>query len=437
MARGFLKPQTTAGWKRSLDLLFSYTYKVLKLYDNLNQLAIQTRRMSMRLTWWKLRICTAAALALCVAFVPSIWAQQQSREYVNRQAAMVHMSGLLRLVETIPLPTEGYMDHLSYDLKNQHLFLSAENNKEIVVVDMKAGKVIHETKVGGNPRKPFFDPSTNELWVDLGDNTVVALNGATFEVVKTIELTGGKNAAGRDPDNAAFDAAKGLYYVAVRTRDEGSKEGSIEIVDTKAAKLIGRIKMEGQEPAGIVLDAPANRLYAGMGDVVNGESVVKVVDTEKRAIVAEWSTAGGPQPHVAGLDAAHHRLFMGSRLGGGHNVDPGKLVIINTDTGKVVETLDATGGGDEIFFDAPSKRVYFSGSTGTLAVFHEDDPDHFQLLGKVPTGAIAKSGIWIPELKRYYAAVPKHLVQLIPTTQYGVRDWITEEAHLMVFEEIP
>jgi hypothetical protein len=142
------------------------------------------------------------------------------------------------------------------------------------------------------------------------------------------------------------------------------------------------VKMEGQEPAGIVLDPVANRLYAGMGDVVNGESIVKVVDTAKRAIVAEWSTAGGPQPHVAGLDAANHRLFMGSRLGGGHNVDPGKFVIINTDTGKVVQTLDATGGGDEIFFDAPSKRVYFSGSTGTLAVFHEDDPDHFRFLEK-------------------------------------------------------
>jgi len=391
----------------------------------------------MRLAHVRLGIHAVAALTLLMVSVSSIRAQQQTKEYVNRQAPMARMAGLLRLVETIPLPTEGYMDHLSYDLKNQHLFLSAENNKKIVVVDMKAGKVIHETTVGGNPRKPFFDPSTNELWVDLGDNTVVALNGTTFEVVKTIELTGGKNDPGRDPDNAAFDAAKGLYYVAVRTRDEGSKEGSIEIVDTRAAKLIGRIKMEGQEPAGIVLDAPANRLYAGMGDVVNGESVVKVVDTAKRAIVAEWSTAGGPQPHVAGLDAAHHRLFMGSRLGGGHNVDPGKLVIMNTDTGKVIQTLDATGGGDEIFYDAPSKRIYFSGSTGTLAVFHEDDPDHFELLGKVPTGAIAKSGIWIPELKRYYAAIPKHLVQLTPTTQYGVRDWITEEAHLMVFDEIP
>ena len=391
----------------------------------------------MRLMKGKAKIYAAVVLTLCAILVSRIGAQQQSKEYVNRQMPMVHMTGLLRLVETIPLPTEGYMDHLTYDLKNQHLFLSGENNKEVVVVDMKAGKVIQETKVGGNPRKPFFDSVANELWVDLGDNTAVALNGSTFEVTKTVELTGGKDAPTRDPDNAAYDPAKGLYYVGVRTRKAGTKDGSIEIVDTRAAKLVGRITMDGDEPAAIALDAPANRLYVGMGDVVNGESTVKVVDIGKRTVIAEWSTAGGPQPHVAGLDAAHHRLFMGSRLGGGHNVDPGKLVIFNTETGKVVQTLDATGGGDEIFFDAPSQRVYFSGSTGTLAVFHEDDPDHFRLLGKVPTGAIAKSGIWIPELKRYYAAVPKHLVQLTPTTQYGIRDWITEEAHLMVFEEMP
>jgi DNA-binding beta-propeller fold protein YncE len=133
------------------------------------------------------------------------------------------------------------MDHLSYDLKGQHLFLSAENNQEIVVIDMKAGKVIRETKVSGNPRKPFFDTNTNALWVDLGDNTVVALDGTTFEVTKTIELTGGKNAPGRDPDNGAFDAAKGIYYVG---SDQGGRHerGSIEIIDTKAGKLVGSIR---------------------------------------------------------------------------------------------------------------------------------------------------------------------------------------------------
>src|SRR6266699_3117331 len=288
-----------------------------------------------------LSLCTLCVLSVCTIFVLSAGAQQQPKPYVNKQAPMEHWSGLLRLVETIPIPTEGYIDHLSYDLKNQHLFISGENNKKLVVVDMKAGK------------------------------------------------------------------------------------------------LVGSIKMDGNDPAGMILDRAANRLYVGMGDVVNGESVVKVIDTNKRAVIAEWPITGGPQPHTAGLDAAHHRLFMGSRRGGGHVVDPGKFVVINTDTGKVVQALDAAGGADEIFYDASNSRVYFSGSSGTLVVFHEDDPDHFRQLGKVPTGAIAKSGIWIPEQKRYYSAVPKHLVQLMPTTQYGVGDWVTEESHLKVFEEVP
>jgi DNA-binding beta-propeller fold protein YncE len=374
---------------------------------------------------------------LCMMFVCKASGQQPQKEYANRQAPMERWSGLLRLVETIPIPTEGYIDHLSYDLKNQHVFISGENNKKLVVVDLKAGKVIHETPLGGNPRRPFFDPATNELWLDLGDNTAVAISGTTFEVTKTVELTAGKNAAHRDPDNAAYDPVKGLYYVGIVTGAQGNREGTIEIVDTKAAKLVGSIKMDGNDPAGIILDRAANRLYVGMGDVVNGESVVKVIDTNKRAVIAEWPITGGPQPHTAGLDAAHHRLFMGSRIGGGHVVDPGKFVVINTDTGMVVQALDAAGGADEIFYDAPTARIYFSGSSGTLVVFHEDDPDHFRMLGKVPTGAIAKSGVWIPELKRYYAAVPKHLVQLMPTTQYGVGDWLTEESHLMVFEEVP
>jgi hypothetical protein len=56
------------------------------------------------------------------------------------------------------------------------------------------------------------------------------------------------------------------------------------------------------------------------------------------------------------------------------------------------------------------------------------------MLGKVPTGAIAKTGALVPELKRLYIAVPKHIVQTPP---YGANDYITEEAHLMTFEVLP
>jgi DNA-binding beta-propeller fold protein YncE len=377
-----------------------------------------------------MKIYVAALSALLTVFGVS---NAVGQEKYNKQLPMVHMAGLLGLVETIPLPTEGYMDHLTVDLKNQHLFISGENNKSFVVVDLRAGKVIHETKgLGGNPRKPFFDSKTNLIWVDLGDNTVVGIDASTYEVTKTVELSGGKGAAKRTPDNAAYDPGRSLYYAGVGT--SGTLDGSIEIVDTKAAKLVASIKMNGSGPDGIALDPSGKRLYVGMGDVVNGESICKVIDTEKREVDAEWPITGGPQPHVAALDAAHHRLFIGSRLQGGHQGEPGKLVVMNTDTGKVVQVLDSVGGADEIFYDAPTGRIYFSGSTGTIAVFKQKDPDHYDLLGKVPTGAIGKSGLWIPELKRYYAAVPKHVVETPP---YGARDYINEEAHLMVFDYLP
>ena len=107
---------------------------------------------------------------------------------------------------------------------------------------------------------------------------------------------------------------------------------------------------------------------------------------------------------------------------------------MDTQTGKVVQALDTVGGADEVQFDAPTKRIYFVGTTGSLEVFKQLDADHYKSLGKVPTGAIAKTGLWVPELKRMYIAVPKHIVQTPP---YGQNDYITEESHLMTFDFLP
>jgi DNA-binding beta-propeller fold protein YncE len=381
-----------------------------------------------------MKLPSTLAWILVLAVARGALGQSEPQQYVNRQLPMQHMAGLLQLMETIPLPTQGYMDHLACDLRRGHLFIAGENNNEVVVVDLTAGKVLHVTPLAGHPRKPFYDPALDQLWVDIGDNTVVALSGASFAPVRRVELTGGANAIDRDPDNAAYDAAQQRYYVAVRNRVAGSEAGSIEIIDTRSARLVAHLPLHVDEPAALALDAAAARLYVGIGDVVGGQSVVKVIDTRDRTVVAEWPIPGGPQPHVAAIDPAHHRLFLGSRLGGGHTAEPGKLIVLSADTGRLVQALDAPGGGDEIFYDSASARLYFSGSTGTLAVYHEDDPDHVRFLGSVPTGALAKSGLWVPQLQRYYAAVPAHLVQVLPLSQYGMGDWVTEQAHLMVFQ---
>ena len=102
---------------------------------------------------------------------------------------MITMSGLLRLVQTIPLPSEGYIDHLAIDVKGQRLFIAGEANKSLIVVGLREGKVIHVTEgLTGNPRKPLYMSETNEIWTDLSDNTVVAISGTTYAVTKTVAL---------------------------------------------------------------------------------------------------------------------------------------------------------------------------------------------------------------------------------------------------------
>ena len=415
------------------------------------------------------------AVIFCALFVTTVRSQQPQ----SQQLPMMHMSGLLRLAETIPVPTDGYMDRLAVDVKGQRLFICGEAAKSLFVVDLRAGKVVHETKgLAAMPKKVFYLPDANEIWATLTNSSVAVFSGTTYEVTKTVELSayGDPN---RGADNAAYDPNEHLLYAGVESFVSGNfvemggggahtaENASIEIVDTKTAKLVGSIKLPGGDPSGIALDAPGKRMYVAMGDVIGGESHTEVLDLEKRSVVAEWPITGGPVPHVAALDAAHDRLFVGSRMkphegeiGGGHQHEPGKLVIMDTETGKVVQALDSVGGADNLDFDAATGRIYFTGTTGTVAVFREIDPDHFELLGKVPTGALAKSGLWVPELKRFYSAVPKHYVLTPPRATHDLQadlskelsiteggtqgknvpilsNLIVEDAHVMVFDYVP
>jgi len=63
------------------------------------------------------------------------------------------------LAQTIPLPTEGYMDHMTVDIKGQRLFLCGENSYSLVVVDLRVARSFIVTKgLPAMPKKPFYLP---------------------------------------------------------------------------------------------------------------------------------------------------------------------------------------------------------------------------------------------------------------------------------------
>ena len=356
---------------------------------------------------------SAILLTLWMALVPSAYAQTEPPA---------------KLIGYITLPDlEGWMDHMAVDVKTRRLFVPAEQKKAMEIVDLAAGKVIHTiTGFDGAPRKTVYIPQANQIWVDDG-GSVKSFDASSYQLLKNIPFDLDKSAK-LIPDNGNFDPKSGLFYVTI-TADANSAtatvKGSVEIVDTKTGTRVGNIKLDGTDPSGIAFDAATPRMFVILGDTAQ----VQVIDRDKRAIIATWEITGGTQPHTVAIDTAHHRLFVGARIKPGHIYKPGKMVVMDTETGKVVAALDTEGGADEIQYDAASGRVYFTGTTGHVDVFRQVDADHYEHLGKLVTAADAKTSLLVPELKRFYVAVPKRNVAVPPT-----RDVITEDAELLVFE---
>src|SRR5260370_17332125 len=108
----------------------------------------------------------------------------------------------------------------------------------------------------------------------LTDSTVVAISGTTYEVTKTVKLSGYGD-PNRGADNAAYDPAAHLIYAGVEVFEDfggsgqhGSTDASIDIVDTKTAKLVGGIKLPGDYPAGLTIEPSAKRFYVPICDIV-------------------------------------------------------------------------------------------------------------------------------------------------------------------------
>jgi DNA-binding beta-propeller fold protein YncE len=100
------------------------------------------------------------------------------------------------------------------------------------------------------------------------------------------------------------------------------------------------------------------------------------------------------------IDESHHRLFVACR--------DGNLVVLDSDTGKVLQTLPISTGVDDMVYDPASQRIYVACGEGFVNVYHQIDADHYQSIGKVPTGPLGKTGLLVPELEKYFVAVPPH-----------------------------
>ncbi len=299
----------------------------------------------------------------------------------------------LKLIATIPLLGlhDGDFDHFAPDVDGHRLFLTGEENEKVLVLDTNTNQLIHTIEDVKAPHAILFRKDLRKLFIVAGDASAVQVyDSDSYKLIGEVKVS-------IDADSIAYEPASHYLYVVNGGREAHTPYSLISVIDTDNSKKLRDVKIDTNHVEAIVPEKSGPRMFCNL----TGKSAVGVLDRNTSALLATWPLPAGAKLNVAmALDEPDHRLFVVTR-------NPGQLIILNSDSGKVITTVPAVGMVDDMSYDAQHKRLYLAGD-GALDVFEQKDPDHYALLAKIPGGFRAKTGILVPELNRYYLAVPHH-----------------------------
>jgi YVTN family beta-propeller protein len=294
--------------------------------------------------------------------------------------AKAQTSEPLRLEKSIELAgVQGRIDHMSLDVQGQRLFVAALGNNTVEVIDLKAGKRTSTIPGLREPQGVLFVPGNDRLYVASSkDGTVKVFDGTSLQLLKTIEY-------GDDADNLRYDSARQRIYV-------GYGNGALGELDSEGRRVT-ETKLDAH-PESFQLEKNSARIYVNLPR----SRKVTVVDRETHSVVESWGTGLSLANYAMALDAEKHRLFIVTRF-------PARLMVLDTGSGKTVQTLSAVGDCDDVFFDQARKRIYATGGEGAISVFAQQDADHYKEITRVPTVKGARTSFFSPDLGRLYVAV--------------------------------
>ena len=317
--------------------------------------------------------------------------------FVLPEAGMhAQVPGPLKLIQSISLPglKDGDFDHFQVDLPGQRLFLAAEDNSAVEVIDLRANRVIHRITGPKAPHSMAYNPDSKKLFVvdDGGPNQVEIYDRTSFDFLGAIPMSA-------HADASIYDPVSKLFYVGNGGRQAKQDFCLISIVDTTTGNKVGDIRVEGADRVeAMALERSGPRMFVNL----YSKAAVAVIDRQKRIVTETWSIAQeGRNNGSMAFDEVGHRLFVHAR-------DPGKVIVMDSDSGKIVTTLLSAGLVDDAVYDPKYKRLYLAG-VPFINVFQKiGESDRYDLLGQIPTAFHSVTAILVSQLDRYYLAVNHH-----------------------------
>ena len=260
--------------------------------------------------------------------------------------------------------TREYFDYISVDSTARRVYLS--HGTEIKVIDADNGNVVGA--IGGLKQThgvAIADEFGRGFVTDGAQGKVIIFD------LKTLKATG-EAKADKDADSIIYDPASKRVFAM-----NGDPHSST-VIDAKSGKVIGTIDLPG---------GPEFAAADGQGTVfvnIEDKNETVAIDANTLKIKSRWPLAPAGTPPALAIDTAHRRLFSAGRK-------PQNLVVLDADSGKVIQSFPITAGVDAAVFEPETGMLYVSTREGFVHIFHEDTPDKYSEVEKVKTEFGAKT----------------------------------------------
>ena len=302
-----------------------------------------------------------------------------------------------------------YFDYMTFDADSGRLYLS--HGTEVLVVDAKSGKELG--KIDGLKVSHGV-----ALVSELGRGFISdgAQGKAIIFDLKTLQKLGEADAA-PDADCILYDPASKHVFTF-----NGDSHNTTAI-DPATGQKVGTVDLGG---------GPEFAVADGQGMIYNNledKSEVVAIDSRSLSVKSRWPIAPAGAPAPIAMDREHRRLFVAGR-------EPAMLVVMNADSGKVIQSFPISAGADADVYDSKTGMIFVSTREGWVHIFHQDSADHYSEAGKIKTEFGAKTMAYDPATGRVFVDTANFENAPAPTTQnpHPRRAAIPGTFHLLVYE---
>ena len=260
--------------------------------------------------------------------------------------------------------TREYFDYITVDATARRVYLS--HGTEVKVISADTGELIGNVVGLKLDHGVALAPEFGRGFITDGTQAKVVI----FDL-KTLKVTGEANAAD-DADGILYDPV--TKHIFTMNGDSASST----VVDAKTGSVVGTIDLGGK---------PEFAVADGKGEVfasINDKNEIAAIDTRSMKIKARWPVAPAGAPTALAIDRVHRRLFSAGRK-------PQMLVVMDADSGKILQSFPISGGVDAAAYDPGTGMIFVSTREGDLHIYHEDSPDKFTALDTVKTQVGAKT----------------------------------------------